>query len=573
MITYRWIKIAFWILPLGLLGWLVNELYVPFGRMTAVYDVVHTARRIVNFASKEPTTLIGYLHDRDTEGAFQLITASPVYFRVLARRPFESARVTLEYQNPDAQPELSVGVRQRNGAYTSSLLVANQQLINQIPRYWKRIDAGSMVLFQRDRDLEQLMDQSLALQRKEIEHLKQDQAAELRKLRARWTNGELTEDAYNEQRLNLERQLDQRLAETEQRYAVPEEPKGAYASVEAFLAGPPDPSRIVQYNYELSSRFRLPGYSAQEGGASIAKAIRGKHELLTYIRDETLDFTFTVRDINRHDGADPFRVRVRGPSGVVTEKELPDDGIDTASGEVEPERRLNVRVPNLPEGVYRLNLETNDDVFVSRIDSAQHLLVFRKSLYLADHAEYRSVLGDRDFGTSTIVMDGTKLDAYTSHAAGRQILRVGQRFLDLADVGRSVGLSNLTGLTQITVPQNDVKLDSDGYFAFSEAQYFDPHFSNITELTEVSNLDGFDYLIADYPQPVQQGAWLQAVTTLKATDLYFNPRKSGYEFGIFLPRLGEEHRTLRIRSVKIEFSRPPITLKRIVDKIDRVISR
>lgn len=561
-------RIALWLLPVLLLVWFLNETYVPFGRMTARFDVVRGDRRVLDFASKEPAILIGYLHDRDERDSFQVITASPVYFRVLARRPFERATVTIRYQNPDAQPEFSVGVRQRNGAYAKEPLVANHPLLNQLPRFWHRTDAGSTILWQRDRQLEAVAQQLEMNQEAELGVIDRQRSKELQSLRRTWEEGRINQKTFTDEKARIERTYEKSRAEVERRSRLPEEPRGRYVSLQDFLSNPPDASRIVQFHYELSPIFRLPEYKPREGSTVISKSIRGKHEFLTYIRDERLDFTFTIQDINRHSGADPFRLVVSGPAGRVLEQTLEDDGVTSPTGEVEPERTLRVSREGLPEGVYRFVIDIDDDVFIKRIETVQHLLVFRKNLYLAENAEYRSVLGEGPFSPTTVFVDGNHVGATTSHDAGKQALSVGASTLKLDTLlGPATKLSGLKGLTRIISPQNDVYLESDGYFSLAKEQYFNPRFSQVVELSEVPSLDPYDYIVTRYPQPVQDGVWLRASATLDATDLYFNSKKRGYEFAILLPDLAEAHRTLRIHSVEMVFTRPPITPERILTKV------
>src|SRR3989339_850303 len=60
------------------------------------------------------------------------------------------------------------------------------------------------------------------------------------------------------------------------------------------------------YNYPLNRRFLLANYQPPAQRTEFNRTIRGAHSFYTYIKDEVLDFSFTVQDINRSDGPDPL---------------------------------------------------------------------------------------------------------------------------------------------------------------------------------------------------------------------------------------------------------------------------
>lgn len=346
-----------------------------------------------------------------------------------------------------------------------------------------------------------------------------------------------------------------------------------YSTIDEFNNDRPADDVMLQYNYPVLKSEALPGYRAQDTVMAITKSLRGSHEIYAYTGiDEQIDITFTFQDINRHVGEDTVKVTVYNFRGdEVANYLVNDDGETFASGRVHDEQILRVAPKTNTHGTYRILIETNDDVFIKRIESYQHLLMFNKAIYLTDNEEYKDILGNKIVSPTTLYTNATALSASTAHDDGFQTLTVGSEEFDIAESHIEYDILDLTGATKIISPANDIYIEGAGKFAFSQEQLFDPTFGLIPSINDVDSLDGFEYIIAEYKKPDIKGAWHTATATVEVPELYYS--NNMVHFIITLPGLPENGRLLHVQEVSVVLEKEPITLSNFFTKIKNKLSK
>lgn len=596
--TIKVVKIIVWLAPLFLFIWILNQHFVPGGKLTVKYDVNKVSKLVRNFASKEPDKLIGTKNEPGNKDYFQVITTSPVYFDVKAPRPFQKATVSLKYQNPDNQPDIKLGVKQASEAYYYQDMAYWNPVLENLPEYWDKIQEGDLILWQKNKKYIE----EKTLKQKEFEEEKKQldkwQKEELEKLNKKYGESVINEENLikkeesesaekkpteeeleKEKEYELEKQLIQdkyaeELKKITEENKVEERPKPEFNNIQEFLNNLPENNKIIQFNYDISSYFELPYYQKSYKTIEINKSIRGKHEIYTYIgKDEDLNFAFTIQDINRHAGPDNFKVIVFNNKGEkVKEASLPDDGDEKADGKVYPERNLQILAENIPHGVYRLVIDINDDIFIKKIVTFQYLLMFKSNVYLTDNEEYKMILGDKKLEPTTLFTNSQIVRARTAHEKGLQKLEIKtdkkRNNLELDEMHVLKEMTGLEGVTEIVSPSNDVYIEGDGFFAFSQDQIFNTNIGSVAQLDSVPNIEVYDYIIANYLQAKAEGEWLVVKATVEAPYLYFHKNQDiNANFIFSLPGLPENHRVLKIKEVTIKFEKESITINNFFTKL------
>lgn len=331
-----------------------------------------------------------------------------------------------------------------------------------------------------------------------------------------------------------------------------------YVSVDAFLEHPPAPEQIATYRAEAEAPYRLPGYVPSSVVTSTDMSLRGSHRMLVYAERETLQLTFSVQDMNRHAGADPVTVsvyRAGDSEHALARTVLADDGDTTDDQRSEGLRTVAVTLTDPTPGAYRIDLTASDDVFIRSIRTPQQKLVFDGRLVLGDHVGY----SDRT-DPATILADGTRVSAWTPHADAFQTLIVDGTPHRL-DAIRVPAYAELDGIRQrhaIVSPKRDVVLDTDGVFALSEGQYFDPLPFALQWYTDSAALDavGIRYVLTSYEPPVRDGDLLVATAEFDTADLATTD-EGAYRFVISVPGLEEDASALHLESLYATLRRPP----------------
>ncbi len=345
-----------------------------------------------------------------------------------------------------------------------------------------------------------------------------------------------------------------------------------FDTIDAFLASDYSRTNTVSFNYPLKINKALPDYQAKSETTVFTKSIRGAHSFYVYIgEDERMSIDLTVQDINRHYNEDIYRVAVFDFADNVIQKfSIPDDGNVDPNGNVGPEQQLIIDISDLPQGVYRIGVEANDDLFTKQITTTQNKFMFDSQIYLTDNIEYRDILGDGPFQPTILYTDSTAISALTSHDAGLQTLTIGREQLLLDTRHTFIKSHGLQGITRIISPKNDILITGDRHFSFFRDQLFDITFDSIPNLEDLVSLDGYSYIIANYTPTVTKGDWLVASQKVSVPQLYYDDNL--VRFIITMPGLPEEGRTLKVREVTVQFEKEPITIRNVFSKIkSRVI--
>jgi hypothetical protein len=99
-----------------------------------------------------------------------------------------------------------------------------------------------------------------------------------------------------------------------------------FKTVKEFLENLPPQELIATYNYKLNYQFRIPDYQPKAEGLEINKSLRGSHRMYTYIKNEPLDFSFWIQDVNRHFGDDYVSIDVYQGDNLIYSDFIKDDG-------------------------------------------------------------------------------------------------------------------------------------------------------------------------------------------------------------------------------------------------------
>ncbi|GEM_PF-3327721 len=584
-IVLKTIKAIIWLLPVFLLLWLANQYLLPLGKMKVVYDVTDPSPLVRNFASKELDRLIGTKNQKGNTDYFQLILQNPLYFDVVVPRTFQSAKVTLKYQNPDNQPVIQAGLQQANKVYYNQDLVLSNDLLNSLAIYWQKIEEGNIILWQKNTDFyqkHQAAVTNLEQKKKELSKWKDRELQKINDERCAMNLSTIFNKSKQAELVNKEKSINFEYEEKINNLYknLPDaesmsNPK--FSSIADFLGSlnSLNKNSIVSYNYNLLPFFKIANYSPANTPTNISKTLRGKHEIYTYLGpQEILTFQITVQDINDNEGPDPVIVSLyNSDSKKIQEIRLEDDGQTDASGVVEPERTLQLKAePNL-EGVYSILIDVSDDIFIKNITTNLRYLSFKGRVYLADNLVYRDVLAGKDVKSTVLYTNSTSISAQTTHQANLQTIKVNNQNLTLKKIKTPVSLSGLKDISTLNIPLNDVNIQGNDFFSFDESQLFNPNNPDLAVVSK-KNVDDFDFIIANYPQAKSDGDWLVATTTFDSNHMYFDRGQDLIaHFIINLPGLPENHRTLKVKSITVEFTRPPTDLSFIINKIKSYLKK
>jgi len=335
-----------------------------------------------------------------------------------------------------------------------------------------------------------------------------------------------------------------------------------FETVDHFLNDLPE-SNLAVYHYNLIQNFKIPDYQKSAGRTIIDKSIRGPHQIFTYIKDEPLDFKLIVQDINRHDNPDPLKIIVSYQDKIIYQFDLEDDGYVTGTDPATEAREVSLYLDDLAEGVYKIDLQTNDDIFFRQIDTAQRLLVFKNRLYLTDSPEYADGLAGLNTEPTTVYATTNKIVAQTSHQASRQTLTIAGQELVIDQAHRKFSfkpdrsLAARDEIYPITSSKNDILMIYNGFMAFSREAFFEPLPPAIDEATDIERQE-INYILADYQPPTVADGYKTASIKFDLTRHFVVDKKLRFVFS---------GRDIQIHEIEVRLKGQPVNLKTIRDRL------
>lgn len=346
-----------------------------------------------------------------------------------------------------------------------------------------------------------------------------------------------------------------------------------FASVQDFKQHIPTDKRIGTYKYDLVAPYIDPNYAPQadadkEGGVTIDRVLRGPHEFYTYIKDEPLHITVDTVDVNEEANADPVKIEVYSEDLLIHEQTLEDDGVTEASKHASTPRSIDIELPKLNEGVYRIKLVTTPDILTTHIHTAQHKFVVKDKLALANTNLYQNAVPDIHNESSSLFMQNKQLLAFTSHIDGLQTLTIGDQPLVLNTVEAPFFWTPLhadDSVKQVAIPKSDLTLrtTAGGFFAFTKDSFFDPDYA-IQPITETTTLDELDYILFSGYTPAEEGIQYSTQHVRLNLEGVAGDRKE-LTFLLSAPGIDRRSATVQIKHIQFDFHREPL-YKRILQK-------
>jgi hypothetical protein len=316
-----------------------------------------------------------------------------------------------------------------------------------------------------------------------------------------------------------------------------------YQSVAQFLKQPPVPGRTALFNYNLTPGWKPAKPSGPDFAAPVK--LRGAYQFYSYVEKGSMDLDFSFTDLNLNRDPDPITITVIDRSGqVVASAPLSDDGIATDSGKRLPPLGVNIKIPDLPTGIYKTEVKANDDILTESLSGLPYYTVFINRLWAA--ADPAKPLALKPFQIWT---DSQQLRVQTTNpGAVQNYIFAGQPY-DLKEAytqERASASSSAWSLAAFA--KDDVLLEGEGVIAFSRDSAFNPDYKSLTSYTDIS---GLDYVLARYTPPQCADNICSATAEFDLKNAY--RENSSYSLMLSIPELdGTGANGLIIKSLRLE---------------------
>ncbi|HNV96757.1 MAG TPA: hypothetical protein PKL13_00360 [bacterium] len=305
---------------------------------------------------------------------------------------------------------------------------------------------------------------------------------------------------------------------------------------------------VAAHDFNLGEHFYIKDYKKSQKQIEINNCLRGELKFYTYIKDEPLDFTFTVYDINRTNGSDNIFIKVYNNMNKVIYSKMIEDPNKKTDGADENAKYISILIPNLKEGAYKIEFLTNDDNIIRNIKTSQNLFSIIDVVYLCDNPEYAYKFFNLGFKTTELYAVGNTLSFYTAHKNGLQNISINGKNLSVTKQHNWYNFENGSQMAKIIIPKNDIKISTRGVMSFSKDTYFNPEIINLENYSESHDIK---YLIAQYKIPEKtKDNWYKNTVYFDLDDAKIE--NGNLKFIISSPKLKFNKGFIKIKNISVK---------------------
>ncbi len=322
--------------------------------------------------------------------------------------------------------------------------------------------------------------------------------------------------------------------------------------------------------------YKIPNY--QQLDMEINTALRGTQIFYVYIKD---NFALNVekRDLNWYSkeetGDDILGINLYDfNNNLISSASIADDGEDGKNPDKDEKNKQsgNLYISELDEGIYKLELKSNDDILITKIIINQGKLVLSNKAFLAQSSVYFNNFEK----PSTIYFEtptNTKLTAQTYHSAAFQTIKIDNQSLKVKGVitPSNITLDSSDKLHVLISNKNDIIIKGPKYFSFTEDSYFDPFPSGkVPYKDDIEYLENnADFVLVKYNPTANinsENKWKTASTSfnLKDNSVYIKDNKLSMLFNT--PHLKEDNIDSKTQQIPIDYIKVTVYKSGIIEK-------
>ncbi|MCF7795164.1 hypothetical protein K9M50_02295 [Patescibacteria group bacterium] len=317
-----------------------------------------------------------------------------------------------------------------------------------------------------------------------------------------------------------------------------------FNSLNDFLQSDFSRSSTAVYNINSQdlkiSEFKLTKAELEKiEGHTIEQDLIGHHQFYMYHPGEDLSVDIRVQDLNQNNKEDNIEIFLFYQDQVIAKESL-NSIVSLESSQVSKPRNLSLKLSDLSEGLYKIQIKVSDDIIIKQINTNSNRLAFINNVYLGE--------SDNDIKLYT---DNTNLKVVTTKADSLQTISYAGASFELASTYKqhnfqtNVNENNLW--QEINLKKGNLKLSTNSMFSFNKEFAFNPE---MIDLDDSVNLDNIDYIIANYEPVEKEGDWHIASANFDLSHTYSEDNK--YSFMFSLPNFSYKRNTaLVIDSIEV----------------------
>lgn len=329
-----------------------------------------------------------------------------------------------------------------------------------------------------------------------------------------------------------------------------------YKSINDFLNNLPENNEIVTYNYNLKLNPQFIKNNNNSGNIIDNQIKRGNYTFYIYYPQKSDNqLKFIIQDINADTRkSSDFKVSISDlDDNIINSQTYKDEIKSSMPDNVEVEKNIVFQTADLSEGVYKIVIDTSDNVLTKQLSV--------NSNWLAYSGE-RLYINEQNASSELFMADGSFVNFKLMDKDAKQSITIGKETFDLDGTKKNYYINylqaDLENPIKITIPNGGVAIESDGFFYSNQDARFFP-FRNIKRLEDIAqnnddlnlyNIYGQNlYIIAQYDEPISKDDWLNAKINLDLQDV--DASKGIMTFRFNAPNLTKEQKQIYLGDINL----------------------
>jgi len=297
-----------------------------------------------------------------------------------------------------------------------------------------------------------------------------------------------------------------------------------FKTIDQFFQQLPSIEQIAVYNYDLIYDYKLKDYQPSQKLQNYNYQIMGPYQFYTYIKDEDLYFAIEFAASENLAATKLFVYDLQN-------NQLAEFGTDN--------NVLTAQLENLPEGAYKIELQTYSDVVTETIKTKQQYLSFNNRLEVIK--------------PSQLFTNSQALTFFAYMNSGVQVVTINDQDLDIEEIYQQYEINPQEKINIIKIPKGNLEVTGHGLFAFSEKQFFNPLPVEIYSENYLNNND-IKYVLTYYHLP-------RIKNDFKINNISFDLHNAlitdgNLQFVISIPDLTNVNKGIIIKNMKAQLIRP-----------------
>lgn len=315
--------------------------------------------------------------------------------------------------------------------------------------------------------------------------------------------------------------------------------QGEYANFADFEMNFPKDRNVAFYQIDPTPYYEIDNYQPLTSEAVWEKTLRGSHELVVYIDNEDLDFTFYYQKRNDTKADDNFNIQLLKNDEIIQEWTDEKEALTKSS---EGGKSLQVLSKNLPAGIYDLRINAGSNTQIKKIDTKQKYWGFKDHLLLDNPAE--SLL---------FYSNSVGLAFKADHSSGLQTINIDKEELEIDALHKNFGSKPKQGLYQeVFIPRDDILVKFLNIITFKPEDLDrlipSPKAIDLEQISPLAPVT-FDFIVAKYYVPLQEtNGWKTFKKTLTIDDLFVKDNK--IQFMLSAPGV-KNYQGFKISQIKV----------------------